>query len=74
MMVAASSVALSVISDTPAGSAIRWGAVEAGGEIFGDVANIAARAQALADPGAVVVTRGYSAKSLGCRRRGARQP
>jgi class 3 adenylate cyclase/predicted ATPase len=30
--------------------------LDAGGEIFGDVANIAARAQALADPGAVVVT------------------
>jgi class 3 adenylate cyclase len=29
--------------------------LDAGGEIFGDVANIAARAQALADPGAVVV-------------------
>jgi class 3 adenylate cyclase len=30
--------------------------LDAMGEIFGDVANIAARAQALADPGAVVVT------------------
>jgi class 3 adenylate cyclase len=30
--------------------------LDAGGEIFGDVANIAARAQALAEPGAVVVT------------------
>src|SRR6516165_2788801 len=30
--------------------------LDAGGEIFGDVANIAARAQVLADPGAVVVT------------------
>jgi class 3 adenylate cyclase len=30
--------------------------LDATGEIFGDVANIAARAQALADPGAVVVT------------------
>src|SRR5262249_18804155 len=30
--------------------------LDAGGEIFGDVANIAARAQALADPGTVVVT------------------
>jgi class 3 adenylate cyclase len=30
--------------------------LDAAGEIFGDVANIAARAQALADPGAVVVT------------------
>jgi class 3 adenylate cyclase len=30
--------------------------LDAGGEIFGDVANIAARAQAQADPGAVVVT------------------
>jgi predicted ATPase/class 3 adenylate cyclase len=30
--------------------------LDAGGEIFGDVANVAARAQALADPGAVVVT------------------
>jgi class 3 adenylate cyclase len=30
--------------------------LDAGGEIFGDVANVAARAQALAEPGAVVVT------------------
>ena len=30
--------------------------LDANGEIFGDVANVAARAQALADPGAVVVT------------------
>jgi class 3 adenylate cyclase/predicted ATPase len=30
--------------------------VDATGEIFGDVANIAARAQALAEPGAVVIT------------------
>ena len=30
--------------------------VDVGGEIFGDVPNIAARAQALAEPGAVVVT------------------
>jgi predicted ATPase len=30
--------------------------LDAGGEIFGDVPNIAARAQALAEPGAVVVT------------------
>jgi predicted ATPase len=30
--------------------------VDAGGEIFGDVPNVAARAQALAEPGAVVVT------------------
>jgi class 3 adenylate cyclase len=30
--------------------------LDAGGEIFGDVANVAARAQALADPSAVVVT------------------
>src|SRR5499425_923539 len=30
--------------------------LDAGGEIFGDVANISARAQALADPGSVVVT------------------
>jgi dienelactone hydrolase len=30
--------------------------VDASGEIFGDVPNIAARAQALAEPGAVVVT------------------
>jgi class 3 adenylate cyclase len=30
--------------------------VDAGGEIFGEVPNIAARAQALAEPGAVVVT------------------
>jgi hypothetical protein len=30
--------------------------LDAGGEIFGDVANVAARAQAFADPGAVVVT------------------
>jgi hypothetical protein len=30
--------------------------LDAGGEIFGDVANVAARAQALADPGAVGVT------------------
>jgi class 3 adenylate cyclase len=36
------------------------------GEIFGDVANIAARAQSLAEPGAVVVTAGFSAKSPGC--------
>jgi predicted ATPase len=31
--------------------------LDAGGEIFGDVANVAARAQALADPGAVVTAR-----------------
>jgi class 3 adenylate cyclase len=30
--------------------------VDANGEIFGDVPNVAARAQALADPGSVVVT------------------
>ena len=30
--------------------------IDATGEIFGDVPNIAARAQALAEPGAVVVT------------------
>jgi Adenylate and Guanylate cyclase catalytic domain len=30
--------------------------LDAGGEIFGDVPNIAARAQALAEPGSVVVT------------------
>ena len=30
--------------------------LDAAGEIFGDVPNIAARAQALAEPGAVVVT------------------
>jgi class 3 adenylate cyclase len=30
--------------------------IDAGGEIFGDVPNIAARAQALAEPGSVVVT------------------
>ena len=30
--------------------------LDAGGEIFGDVTNVAARAQALADPGGVVVT------------------
>jgi class 3 adenylate cyclase len=30
--------------------------LDAGGEIFGDVANVAARAQGLAEPGAVVVT------------------
>jgi predicted ATPase/class 3 adenylate cyclase len=30
--------------------------LDVGGEIFGDVTNVAARAQALADPGAVVVT------------------
>ena len=30
--------------------------VDAAGEIFGDVPNVAARAQALAEPGAVVVT------------------
>ena len=30
--------------------------LDAGGEIFGDVPNVAARAQALAEPGAVVVT------------------
>jgi class 3 adenylate cyclase len=40
--------------------------VDPSGEIFGDVPNIAARAQALAEPGAVVVTAGYSAKSPGC--------
>ncbi len=30
--------------------------VDAAGEIFGDVPNVAARAQALADPGSIVVT------------------
>jgi class 3 adenylate cyclase len=30
--------------------------VDAAGEIFGDVPNIAARAQALAEPGSLVVT------------------
>jgi class 3 adenylate cyclase len=36
--------------------------VDASGEIFGDVPNIAARAQALAEPGAVVVTARLSGK------------
>src|SRR4029077_21264117 len=36
--------------------AARIAVVDASGEIFGDVPNIAARAQALAEPGAVVVT------------------
>ena len=43
--------------------------VDATGEIFGDVSNIAARAQALAEPGAVVVPRGCSARSPGCSSR-----
>ena len=30
--------------------------LDAGGEIYGDVANIAARVQALAEPGAVLIT------------------
>ena len=40
--------------------------VDASGEIFGEVSNIAARAQALAEPGAVVARRGYSARSRAC--------
>jgi Adenylate and Guanylate cyclase catalytic domain len=48
--------------------------LDASGEIFGDVPNIAARAQALAEPGAVVVTARVHARSRVVRRRGARQP
>jgi class 3 adenylate cyclase len=40
--------------------------VDASGEIFGDVPNIAARAQALAEPGAVVVTARVHARSQVC--------
>ena len=40
--------------------------VDAAGEIFGDTPNIAARVQALAEPGAVLVTRGRSIKSPAC--------
>jgi class 3 adenylate cyclase len=39
--------------------------VDATGEIFGDVPNIAARAQALAEPGAVVVTGGVQRQVAG---------
>jgi len=40
--------------------------LDASGEIFGDVPNIAARAQALAEPGAVVVTARVHARSRVC--------
>ena len=40
--------------------------VDAAGEIYGDVANIAARVQALAEPGAVWLRRGCSARSPAC--------
>jgi class 3 adenylate cyclase len=40
--------------------------LDATGEIFGDVANVAARAQALADPGAVVVTTRVQRQVAGC--------
>ena len=36
--------------------------IDAGGELYGDVPNIAARAQALAEPGAVVATARVSGK------------
>jgi len=39
--------------------------VDAAGEIFGDVPNIAARAQALAEPGSVVVTAGVQRQVAG---------
>ena len=49
--------------------------VDAAGEIFGDVPNIAARAQALAEPGAVVVDgAGAASGRRTVRRRGAWQP
>ena len=48
--------------------------VDPGGEIFGDVPNVAARAQALAEPGAVVVTARVQRQWRGCSGRGARQP
>ena len=40
--------------------------VDAAGEIYGDVPNIAARVQALAEPGTVWSRHGCSARSLGC--------
>ena len=40
--------------------------VDTAGEIFGDVPNVAARAQALAEPGAVAVTRGCTGRSPAC--------
>ena len=41
--------------------------LDASGEIYGDVANVAARVQALADPGAILVTaRGCGGRSRGC--------
>ena len=48
--------------------------VDASGEIFADVPNIAARAQALAEPGAVVVTARVPPNRGFVRCRGARQP
>ena len=49
--------------------------VDAAGEIYGDAPNIAARVQALAEPGTVVVTARVQRQIAGlvCRR-GARQP
>ena len=49
--------------------------VEATGEVFGDAPNLAARVQAAAEPGAVLVTAPCSARSRGCsspRKRRAR--
>ena len=40
--------------------------VDATGEIYGDAPNIAARVQALAEPGTVLVTAGCSGRSLAC--------
>jgi class 3 adenylate cyclase len=45
--------------------------LDATGEIFGDVANIAARAQALADPSAVVVTARVPVRSPSCSMTGS---
>ena len=39
--------------------------VDAAGEIFGDAPNVAARVQAMAEPGAVWSRRGCSARSAG---------
>ena len=59
-----------------AGIAIDTGpvVVDASGEIFGDVPNVAARAQALAEPGSACDGACAASDGRSLRRRGARQP
>ena len=48
--------------------------VDSAGEIFGDAPNIAARVQALADPGTVMITARVQRQVRAVRRRGPRRP